>query len=480
MKKPLSFIAIMVLALVISTACGSSSAPDPEAEAEEIKTAFLYLDVSFEQNLFLNKYDVFVELNGERLSEIKHGDYFTYLAEVPCGDCTVKFINTEKSSVTISKDLDIESDTTYKCMIHTDSDVIVIKEEEVMDGIEGNSLSMPDVVGNNLKTAREELETIGFVNINNKANDDSVILMESNWVVVEQSVSSGTELDKNQEITLTCRKETELFSEAYKDLNLADAMEKASEEGFTSFVLKEDCAYTNVTKRLAKITDEEAAKWLITDAGKISDTEARFYITYTGEVTVPDVVGMTVKDAKKALRKQYAFNIETEDVDGFWILDDETWKVEKQSVKTGTIIKYSDQITLTCKEVEQKEQTSKKQSEEKQEQSEEKQKQSEERQKQPKEKKEGKKESKNKSELEAFVGKHCFDATEEIRALGYEPYYIAANTSQDMTGQIHFEQETSYNDNEWIIVNMIEIDDEAKTVTYIVTSQWMRDTLYGY
>ena len=137
MKKLLSFTAMFMLILIIATACGSSSnAIEQEPEEEEIKTAFLYLDVNFEGNILLNKYDVFVELNGERLGEIKHGDYFTYMAEVPWGDCQVKFINTEKSSVTVSKKLTIESDTTYKCILHTESGEIVIKEEEVIDGIE--------------------------------------------------------------------------------------------------------------------------------------------------------------------------------------------------------------------------------------------------------------------------------------------------------------------------------------------------------
>lgn len=470
MKKLLSFVTILMMVLILATACGSSSSESElEPEKEEIKTAFLYLDVNFEGNILLNKYDVFAELNGERIGKIKHGDYFTYMAEVPWGDCQIKFINTEKSSVTVSKRLTIESDTTYKCIIHTDSDEIVIKEEEVIDGIEGSSLKMPDVVGTNLDKAKEELETIGFVNIESKAKDDSSIWLSSNWVVIEQSVVPETELDKNQEIILTCRKETELFNEAYKDLNLVDAKKKAVGEGFTIFDLKEDAAYTNITKRLEKVSDEDAAKWIVTDAGKVDDTKVRFFLSYTGEVNVPDVVGMTVKDAKKTLRKKYAFNIQTEDPDNIWVYDDETWKVTKQSVEAGKTIKYSDKITLTCKEIEQKntaEQEVPKQTEEKKEQTE--------------QKSESKKESKNKSKLEAFVGKHCFDATDDIRALGYEPCYIAANTDQDMTSQIEYEQETSYNDNLWIIVNMTDIDDEAKTVTYVVTSQWMRDNLYGY
>ena len=281
-KKLFSLFTIIIMALALITSCGSSSGtPEQEPEEEEVKTAFLYLDVNVEENLFLNKYDVYVELNGERLGEIKHGDYFTHLAELPWGNYTVKFINTEKSYVTVSKDLTIEENTTYKCIIHTDDDEIVIKEEEVINGIEGSSLKMPDVVGTNLETAEKELKTIGFVNVKSEASGDELIFLSSNWMVIEQSVASGTELDKNQEIVLTCRREEELINEEYKDLNLVEAKKKATEKGFTSFELKEDSAYTNVTKRLENISDEVAEKWIVTDAGKVNDTEVRFYLSYT-------------------------------------------------------------------------------------------------------------------------------------------------------------------------------------------------------
>ena len=340
----------IMMILILVSSCSSSDGPASEGEEEEIETAFLYLDVDCEKNLLLNRYDVSVNLNGERIGEIKHGEYFTHISEVPLGDCSVEFENTEESSVNVKKELTIESDTTYKCTIHTDGDEIVIKDEEIIEGIEGSRLKMPDIVGTNLERAQEELETIGFVNIESKAKDDSSIFMPSNWVVVEQSVAPETEIDKNQEIILTCRKEEDLFNEAYKDLNLADAKKKAIEKGFITFELTEDASYTNVTKRLEKISDEDAEKWIVTDAGKADETTARFYLSYTGEVTVPDVVGMTVKDAKKALRKQYAFNITTEDTDGLWVLDDETYTVKKQSLDPGKVIKYSDEILLTCEE----------------------------------------------------------------------------------------------------------------------------------
>ena len=351
MKKLLAIITVLILTVSIVNACGASR--ETEQKEEKVETSALYLDINFEENLFLNKYGVCVDLNGERLKDLKHGEYFTHMAKVPHGNCTILFQNTEKSEVKASKTLTVKGDMTYKCTIHTDGDEIVIKDEEVIEGIEGSKITMPDVVGNNLETSKEELKTLGFVNVENKANDDSTILMDSNWVVIEQSINSGTEIDKNDQIVLTCRKEADLFSEEYKGMNLAEASKKAADNGFTILELKEDAAYSNVTKLLAKISDEEKTKWIVTDAGKASDNKARLILSYSGEVTVPDVVGLSVKDAKKALRKQYAFNVEANDPETIFI-QDETWEVKEQSIENGKKIKYSDKVTLTCKEIKTK------------------------------------------------------------------------------------------------------------------------------
>ena len=183
------------------------------------------------------------------------------------------------------------------------------------------------------------------------------------------------------------------------------------------------------------------------------------------------MTGMTVKEAKKALRKQYVFNIVTKDPEFFYVFDDETWKVTKQSVEPGKIIKYSDEITLTCEEI--KEETSEAT------ETDNKDNKSQSGSKKNKKKETANNEKKTKSEnqdkLEAFVGKRCLDVTNDIKDLGYTPCYIAANTNQDMTSQIEYELETSYFDSEWIIANMTGIDEETKIATYIVTSKVMRD-----
>ena len=457
------------------TACGSKN-DDSGLKNEESESLQLYLDINFEENIILNRYDVYAILDDEKLDEIKHGKYYTKLCEVDRGDHVIEFENTEKPSVKASKTITIEEDTTYKCTIHTDGDEIVIKDEEIISGVENSDLEMPNMVGTNLETALKQLESLGYVNVKAKANDDRTIILETNWVVIEQSVPENTKIDKNQEIILTCKKETELFGEKYKGLELVDAKRQATEEGFKTFYYFEDYSYTDISKILADISDEDAKKWIVTDASKFDDDIISFSLSYDGEITVPNVVGDTVKEAKKALRKEYVFNIKTEDPDNLWVYDDENWKVTAQSINAGEIIQYSDKIILTCREITdgEKEDSDAVKKEKKEEDKTNSKKVTKKKAKKASKKK--KPTDANKAKLKTYIGQAPYSAISGIRAIGYKPKFIAANTQQDMTSQIEYEGAS--NESGWIIASLSGINEDRKVATYIVTSQWMRDNLY--
>lgn len=309
---------VLLLIPTLFVSCSSSS----EEIKEEVEMVKLYLDVNFEENIIFSRYDVDVKVNGDNVGTIKHGDYFTSLQEVPKGDCKIVFQKVDEASVDVTKKLSLEGDTTYKCIIASHSDEIEIKEEEVIEGIEGMSIAVPDVVGINLEEARQQLENAGFVNITAKGSDGDTIWYEPDWFVKDQSVKPGSEIDKNQEIILTC-------------------VEGKPEEE------KEEPVKTDEDKK-----KEEPAK----EESKVSAAD--------------------------------------------------------------------------------------------------------------------------KEKLESFVGEKCFDVTNSIKNTGYTPIYEAARTFQDMTSQIEAEMEEGYTENEWIIVNMTDIDADNKTVTYVVTSAWQRENLF--
>jgi len=75
--------------------------------------------------------------------------------------------------------------------------------------------------------------------------------------------------------------------------------------------------------------------------------------------------------------------------------------------------------------------------------------------------------SEDKSKLQAFVGETVAVADSEIKALGYEPKYLALNNGADMTSDIEY----SDNKDAWKIKSLGEFDASAKTVSYMVATK---------
>ncbi|MEV0645691.1 PASTA domain-containing protein [Phytomonospora sp. NPDC050363] len=69
-------------------------------------------------------------------------------------------------------------------------------------------LEMPDVVGQNAAVARDELERLGFTDVEFGSADegDSLVIIAANWTVVEQSHEPGARLAADAVIVLTCSK----------------------------------------------------------------------------------------------------------------------------------------------------------------------------------------------------------------------------------------------------------------------------------
>ena len=66
--------------------------------------------------------------------------------------------------------------------------------------------AMIDVTGMTLDKAKKQLKENGFSNIKTESDNGKIIMLESNWTVIAQSVEAGTTIDKNAEIILTCSK----------------------------------------------------------------------------------------------------------------------------------------------------------------------------------------------------------------------------------------------------------------------------------
>ena len=170
-------------------------------------TVKLYFDIEFIPNLVFSTYDIEVYVDDLKIGTIPHGKHFTYLMDIEKGKHTVKFYKDSDNDVSSSKNIDINNDSTFQCSLHSYASDISIDDYKFEKDVTGASLTMIDVVGNTLDIAKKKLKDVGFINIKSESDNGKIIVLESNWTVVSQSIEASTVADKNIEIVLTCHKD---------------------------------------------------------------------------------------------------------------------------------------------------------------------------------------------------------------------------------------------------------------------------------
>ncbi|WP_030158672.1 PASTA domain-containing protein [Glycomyces sp. NRRL B-16210] len=77
------------------------------------------------------------------------------------------------------------------------------------ESAEAAEAEVPDLVGKNAAIAYDELRALGFTNITLGSVDkeDTVVLMMSNWSVVEVEPEPGTVLSTDSTVVLMCTKQ---------------------------------------------------------------------------------------------------------------------------------------------------------------------------------------------------------------------------------------------------------------------------------
>lgn len=150
--------------------------------------------------------------------------------------------------------------------------------------VEGSSAATPDVVGMRADRAEETLAEAGL-GVNLKSDDGRTVILLSNWTVVNQDPSSGTEVAAGDTVTLIVHKDEE------------DEPEERS-----------------------------------------SDSNEAVYM--------PDLVGMQCDDAKKALKKiDVDFEIVSDN--GKSVIKASNWTVIRQEPSAGTKIEKGETVVLT-------------------------------------------------------------------------------------------------------------------------------------
>ena len=311
----------------------------------------LYLEIKSEGNLIFDKYDMEICIDGKVTGTVANGETFTGLTTVTAGDHELKIRNVQNESMYATKTISVNQDITFRCTVaHSSS--ISIKNIETENNVAGAYLPVPDVTGEILRDAKNQLKEAGFINIS-YTGDSGSIFDDTNWTVVSQGIKAGTTADKNEPFVLSCRKTDVILSERFVGMDCSRVPASAKEIGY-SVTYVNGITYDNNTTDINQLTNEQRKEWVVQEISHISGQgkSARATILFTGQVEMPDLVGMILKDARISLEKLECSSVEIKADDNSHIWGESNWEVIDQSIKAGDKIKATDEITLIARHIE--------------------------------------------------------------------------------------------------------------------------------
>ena len=324
--------------------------------AADTETVDLFLDISFDSNLLLNKYDVSIELDGERLGTAEYGKYYTKLCEVVPGKHTVRVFKDDDSEVVGEKSFQVKEDTTFQCKLKTKRNEIEFEEAKKIKGTAGHSIEMPDCVGFHLVDAQEVLKKKGYVNYHYEGGDPEEKVNEETWAVDSQNVKTGEKIDKNDEIILTCIPAGEYVKKTFAGMTYTDAIAKATAIGYKN-IKRIDARHKGDTPtelNVYDITGEAEPYWTVKSAKDNYSEDATLILNFVYNVPMPDLLGKGAEKADNLMKSIRQGHFSCEYV-GYKTGDDisdedlEKYKIVEQSVEPETNIPYNSTIILKCK-----------------------------------------------------------------------------------------------------------------------------------
>ena len=338
MKKTISV--LLILALILSIM--------PSVFADG--TFSVYLDIDFVANLMFSRYDVRVYIDETEVGFMPHGQYFTTLVEnVSAGQHIISFYKSGDDKINTSKMFKVNGDTTVKCTIYAHSDSISCSSFEQISDIAGSSLEIPDLNLYYCNIAEKQLKNIGFININYKSDTGSSISGGSKWIVTGQNPIPGEKVDKNNQVTLICTSAEAFYKDNFGGLNVEEARQTAEELGYKLRFLN-TIQSRNITNYLEGVGQEALHEWIVAkgETNSVSDRLVDLYLTYTGNVEVPNLIGTRLDNAYSSLEESNFSNIRERGKSGSSIWARSNWIVVEQSIPAGSVVLATDQITLLC------------------------------------------------------------------------------------------------------------------------------------
>ena len=389
MKYSVRIMVIFLLSLLILAGCeensktsmvqsseqGTNQESDSEgdvASSEEsvIVMHKLYFDVNVtsSEDVFQN-HSIELYLDEQPFHKFEDGKYYTELAEVEEGNHVISFkvddaiLNDLNQNVNVNADMSIVFTLGF-------NDSLDITSFGTSESIADSAIVYDSMENVALDKAIEDLANKHFVNVRYESNDSTSILDTSEWLVVGQNVSPGSQLDKAEEIVLTCRK---VYFQLYFDLSFDQNIFLATYDievyldGEKIDTIPHGKNFTYSTKlkegehtaTFYKSTDNKVfseKKINITTDSTLSgrlhsnnkDIELNNFVLNNGiadtSFEVVNVVGMQLDKALSVLGGIGFTNVVKEPSDDIWM--DSNWIVTAQSVSAGTKVDKNTKIVL--------------------------------------------------------------------------------------------------------------------------------------
>ena len=274
-KVPIIIAAAIALVVLLFIVFNGSKSFSKNSDVDRVSVPCqLYLDIESENNLLFNTYAMDIYYDDELQGTVANGDTFTKLISTETGRHELRFRNSEDHSTTAYRNIDLTGDSTYRCTVSHGKN-ISFETYDLLDGIIGNNLIVPNVVGMIYDEAVEELNRLGFSNY--RYDEASNIWDNSNWIVLSQSVDPGDGVDKNTEIVLTCKHLDDYFNETFTGKSLLEAQKIAEEAGFTIKYIDEN--NSDITDQMNGLEDNLKENRFVLTARQYSGADRTALLT---------------------------------------------------------------------------------------------------------------------------------------------------------------------------------------------------------
>ena len=382
MKKTV-YLMLVIMMCFGMIACGTETTDNVEPtavkesvnEPEEpvIPTYKLYFDVPVGlSEEVLTKNSIALYLDGQSIHEFVDSSYYTQLIEeVEEGSHVVTLFMDNAPIIDSEYTFNLSSDSTLSFSVDYQEDLSA-NDYSLSNGIADSAISYPDMSGVAVDEALQKLEAAHFVNVHYASKDDTAILDGADWIVEEQNITPGQEIDKATEINLTCRK---VYFQLYFDLDFDDNLFLAKYDvdvymdGTSLGTIPHGNHYTNLmrvkegdhTTTFYKSSDNSVKSEKIINISTDSTLTGRIH-TNKNDIELNDfvvkesientsfemknVAGMQLDKALTELSNIGFINVKFEPYADIW--DNSNWVVESQSVSAGSVIDKNAEVVLNC------------------------------------------------------------------------------------------------------------------------------------